>query len=122
MLLIEVPKSYEKYFDELVEMDDADVMISYSKNFSGGDEFVEVVVVVAPVLLPVISKILKTVLQHIQEMKRMEIENPDEFKVIIKKSDFEIEVVAKSSDIGIETNVENFVERIIDKLKADNEE
>lgn len=119
LLLIEAPKSYEKYFDELAEMDDADVIISYSKNLSGGEEFVEIAVFLAPALLAVIEKILKTILHHIQEMKRIEKENPDEVQVTIKKSDFDIDVVAKTSAIDTKTNVEKFVETIIDKLKAE---
>lgn len=115
MLIIKMPREYDPFFSDVLNQDSEAITMSYSKNFSGGKELVEIVVTLSPIILPSLIITLKAILKHIQEMKRMDKENPDEVTIRTKKSDIEIEVILKSSDVTKESNIDELVDKIIKK-------
>lgn len=122
MLIINIPKNYDTYFKEAVDLDKDSVEISYSKNFSGGAETAEIVIALSPIIIPAVIAALKATLKHIQEMKRISKTNPDEIIVKVKRSNIDIEVAIKSSNITPETNIDELVESVIDKaISKENE-
>lgn len=122
MLIINIPKNYDTYFKEAVDLDKDSIEISYSKNFSGGAETAEIVIALSPIIIPAVIAALKATLKHIQEMKRISKTNPDEIIVKVKRSNIDIEVAIKSSNITPETNIDELVESVIDKaISKENE-
>lgn len=115
MMIIELPKKYDSFFKELYETHPEAVTINYSKNFSGGNETIEIAIALSSIMVPAMVTVLKAILKHIQELKRINKENPDEVTIKAKKSDVEIEVILKGSDITKESNIDGLVDKIIKK-------
>lgn len=120
MMIIELPKKYDSYFKELYKTNPTAVTINYTKNFSGGSETIEIAIALSSIMVPAIVTALKAILKHIQELKRINKENPDEVTIKAKKSDVEIEVILKGSDITKESNIDELVDKIIKKANNSN--
>jgi len=92
-------------FDKLKEQYPDDVLISSSRGFFGELQLHEIMIVIAPSIIPSIALTIQNILSYKKEQYRTDANNRTEIKLKIIKQDNEYEFLFNTSSINDKTNI-----------------
>lgn len=113
MLYIKADGADWDFFKEL-ENDYSDVLVSYSKNFDGSAELVEVFITLSPAILSALTVIVTQILSYMKSKHSDDAKKVSEIQIEKKQPDGEFKIIVKSSDID---DVDKTIAKIIRKIK-----
>lgn len=117
MLVFEIGSDEIHYLDGIAADFKENIVMTKSKNFSGGSEIFDIIIVLTPTILSSVALIMNNLLQH--RLAKMEIyrNQPTEISFKVKDNNDDYEILVKSSTISNKNELEDAISNAINRIK-----